>query len=171
MRYNFRMDRPFPGSYWVEPARIAAGEYPGADGRLAALMAHKVGGFVDLTTEIWLGGYAAEAARLAAAEGRDALHRHFPIRDRGVPEIDTMRAILDTIDAWRAAARPVYVHCYAGVGRTGMVIGCHLVRRGMAPADALAELGRLRQGTRYAHVPSPETEAQWEFVAKWKKGL
>jgi hypothetical protein len=162
-------DCPFPGSYWVEPRRLLAGEYPGGNGKLAALMAHGVGGFVDLTTEVWLGGYADEAARLAVAAGRDAVHRRFPIRDRGVPEIATMRAILDTLDEWRAAGRPIYVHCYAGVGRTGMVIACHLVRRGLAPADALAELGRLRQRTRYAHVASPETEAQWNFVAAWRK--
>ncbi len=163
------MTCPFPGSYWVEPRLLLAGEYPGRDGKLVALIAHGIGGFIDLTTEVWLRGYAAEAARLAQAQRRDALHRHFPIPDRGVPEIDRMRAILDAIDEWRAAGRPVYVHCYAGVGRTGTVIGCWLVRRGFAPVDALTELGRLRQATRHAHVPSPETEAQWEFVAAWRK--
>jgi hypothetical protein len=167
--YTSRMNRPFPGAYWVEPAHIAAGEYPGADGRIAALMAHKIGGFIDLTADTGLRGYAEDAARLAAAQGRDVLHRRFAIQDMGVPAVETMRAILDTIDAWRAAGRPLYVHCHAGIGRTGMVIACHLVRRGLAPADALAELGRLRQGSRYAHVPSPETEAQGEFVAQWRR--
>jgi hypothetical protein len=148
---------------------LLAGEYPGDNGKLAALMAEGVGGFIDLTTEFWPSGYAAEAQRLAAAQGRDAVHRRFPIRDRGIPTVETMRAILDAIDAWRAAGRALYVHCYAGVGRTGTVIGCHLVRRGLAPAEALAELGRLRQGTRYAHVASPETPEQWDFVAQWRQ--
>ena len=161
--------RPFPGCYWVEPGRLIAGEYP-AGARLAALIDAGIGGFLDLSTELWLSGYAAEAARLGAARGREIEHRRFPIRDRGVPEIDTMRAILDAIDAWLAAKRPVYVHCYAGVGRTGTVVACHLVRRGWAPADALIELGRLRRGTLHAEVPSPETAAQWDFVAAWRAG-
>ena len=47
------MNHPFHGAYWVEHAHIAAGEFPGADGRLAKLIAHKVGGFIDLTTEFF----------------------------------------------------------------------------------------------------------------------
>ena len=153
--------------YWVKPGRLAAGEYPSAT-TLAALIAAGIGGFVDLTPAPPGGGYLAEAQRLAAARGRDALHRRFPIRDFGVPEVETVRAILDAIDEWRAAGRPVYVHCHAGLGRTGTVIGCWLVRRGLAPAEALPELTRLRRGTRDAHIRSPETDAQRNFVAAWR---
>jgi hypothetical protein len=163
------MSAPFPGSYWVEPMRLAAGEHPGTPRDLAALIAAGIGGLIDLTAETGLGGYRAEAARLAAAAGRDALHRRFPIADFAVPEIATMRAILDAIDEWRAAQRPVYVHCHAGIGRTGTVIGCWLVRHGTAPTAVLAELARRRSGTRSAHLRSPETAAQREFVTAWRK--
>ncbi|MSR27507.1 MAG: hypothetical protein EXS06_10930, partial [Planctomycetaceae bacterium] len=40
-------------------------------------------------------------------------------------------AILADIDAELAAGRPVYVHCWGGVGRTGTVVGLvHVARRG-----------------------------------------
>ena len=156
--------------YWVEPERLAAGEYPGAD-TLAALIAGGIGGFIDLTPATAHRGYAGEAARLAAAAGRDALHRRFPVAEFAVPEIAAMRSILDAIDEWLAAQRRVYVHCHAGIGRTGTVIGCWLVRRGIAPTNVLAELARLRRDTRSAHLSSPETAPQREFVAAWRKGF
>jgi protein-tyrosine phosphatase len=62
----------------------------------------------------------------------------------------------------------VYVHCHAGIGRTGTVAACWLVRQGRAPSDALAELQRLRRDTRDAASASPETAAQRAFVAAWR---
>lgn len=163
------MSRLLPStSYWVEPSSFAAGAYPAAPADLAALIAAGIGGFVDLTPARDHDGYADEAARIARAAGREALHRRFPIRDFGLPEIETMRAILDAIDEWRAARRSVYVHCHAGIGRTGTVVACWLVRHGHAPDEALAELKRLRRHTRDAAAASPETDAQRAFVSAWR---
>lgn len=33
-----------------------------------------------------------------------------------------------------AAGQTVYVHCYGGIGRTGTVVGCWLVRHGLSGA-------------------------------------
>jgi protein-tyrosine phosphatase len=81
-----------------------------------------------------------------------------------------MHIILQTIDGYLAAGQPVYVHCYGGIGRTGTVVGCHLVQQGATGAAALAEIARRRQGTPDGYRQSPETEEQRRLVLAWRAG-
>src|SRR5690606_41460522 len=61
----------------------------------------------------------------------------------------------------------VYVHCWGGVGRTGTVVGCLLLDRGLATGDdVLYRLAELRAGTRKGRRPSPETPAQIEVLRR-----
>jgi protein-tyrosine phosphatase len=64
------------------------------------------------------------------------------------------------------------VHCRAGIGRTGTVIGCWLRERGATPAAALDQLNRLwRQNARSARWPSiPETDEQERYILRWRSG-
>jgi protein-tyrosine phosphatase len=75
-----------------------------------------------------------------------------------------MRRTLDMIDAELAAGGVVYVHCRGGCGRTGMVVGCHLVRRGLAGEVALARVEELCGGS------CPETDEQRAMVLGWRVG-
>jgi ADP-ribosylglycohydrolase len=81
-----------------------------------------------------------------------------------------MRRILDAIDASLEAHQPVYVHCWGGIGRTGTVVGCFLVRHGLADGDtAIERIRRLRQQDSHKHRPSPETPEQERFVQGWRQ--
>ena len=52
---------------------------------------------------------------------------------------------LDEIDRLLEDGRTVYVHCWGGVGRTGLVVGAWLIRHGAATGDTVMDvLGRLR---------------------------
>lgn len=167
--------RPLPESYWVRPGLLLAGEYAGA--RMPALARRKlrrlldaeVSSFVDLTQagEAWLPPYEPLLAEEAAVRGRAVRYLRAPIRDMGVPAPEALRATLDYIDAELAAEQRVYLHCWGGIGRTGTVVGCHLVRHGLTGAEALALITRLRRQTPDARRPSPETEAQQALVLEW----
>ena len=85
----------------------------------------------------------------------------------GTPTLGEMVGILDTIDAALNAGHTIYVHCYGGIGWTGTVVGCFMVRHGISGAEALNEIAHLRQGTPDGWKSSPETKAQREMVLNW----
>ncbi len=181
---NPTADRPIPNAYVVAAGRLYAGEYPGLpaiqpaaalEQRLSAFLDAGIDTFIDLTEARELDPYAEPLAILGAARQTVVVHERHPIPDAGTCSPDAMRAILDAIDQHHDAGRVVYVHCWGGIGRTGMTVGCWLVRHGLAPAEALARVdGGFRSMPKVARMPgrtSPETSAQTQVVRQWRAGL
>jgi protein-tyrosine phosphatase len=172
------MRGPIPNSYRLRDGQLIAGEYPGdrdetsARDKLEALLDAGVTTFIDLTESHELAPYDALASDMARARGREVTYHRLSIRDISVPESPAvMNAILDQIDQAIDAGGVVYVHCWGGVGRTGTVVGCHLVRCGMTGDEALAKVAELfkhmEKYPRRRH--SPETEEQAAYVRSWSE--
>jgi len=166
---------PIANSYWVLPGRLLAGEYPGSISRAEALdriqklQQAGVDSFIDLTEEGEMPPYDPFLSREAP---RPVEHRRVPITDHTVPQSSqVMTDILDAIDAQLAAGRCVYVHCRAGIGRTGTAIACYLIRSGRTPEAALDHLQLLWQScARSRSWPTtPETQEQHDFVLQWSE--
>jgi hypothetical protein len=171
--------RPHPNCYWLVPGQVLAGEHPGAltaaevPARVDALLDAGVRQFIDLTEEGEPPApYAAVLRERAEARGIRASHRRFAIRDLDVPTPALMRTILDAIGVAMAAGEPVYVHCWAGVGRTGTVVGCLLRESGLAADEALAVIARKWESMekRVRHPKSPEWHTQFAFIERWTTG-
>ncbi|EMI40837.1 Dual specificity protein phosphatase [Rhodopirellula sp. SWK7] len=113
--------------------------------------------------------YDDELRRLADARGDQIACLRFPIPDGGTTSLDRMRSILDAIDLSLAAGRPVYVHCFGGMGRTGATICCWLLRHGLAtPGNVLDLLTQLRRAdVERASWKVPENGSQEAFVLSW----
>ena len=94
-------------------------------------------------------------------------HRRLAIPDRGVPSAEHMRLILATVEEVTRAGGVPYIHCWGGIGRTGTVVGCYLVRRGMKGEEALQQIAAFRLGTPDGHRRSPETREQEHMVLTW----
>lgn len=160
---------PLPNCYWVVPGLLLAGEHPGGatpeetQERLQRLLDAGIECFVDLTMPDEMPPY--DVALPIAAE-----YIRKPIRDHNVPaRREHMIDIQACLDHAMRSGQCTYVHCRAGIGRTGMVIGCFLVERGLSGADALDELNRAWQQCRRAQdwPEVPETDEQSEYVREW----
>jgi protein-tyrosine phosphatase len=167
---------PKPEFYTVVPDKLLAGSYPGGwnepeqRAKLRRLLEEGVTLFIDLTEERELKPYISLLVEEANALGIQVEHRRLPIPDFNIPTAPEMKSILDTIDQANDDGGAVYVHCRVGIGRTGTVVGCYLVRHGFSGEQALEELVRLRQGTYLEEMSSPITPEQRQMVQDWPIG-
>lgn len=163
-------------SYWVQRGRFLAGEYPFSldevDGvlKLKWLLDQGVTFWLDLTEEGEAGliPYVEALDDIAKSLGLEVVHRRFPIHDMGIPEKSAMVEILNVLDKALSSGHTVYLHCYGGIGRTGTVVGCHMVRQGIDGAAALKQISVYRENMPDGWKASPETEEQRQFVINWK---
>jgi atypical dual specificity phosphatase len=130
------------GFYWLIPGRLAGVGRPGRQGRDAGprhvleqdllwLREQGIGAILSLT-ETPLGDDVLDELGFVSL--------HLPVVDMTPPLPDQLVSALAFIDEQTTAGHPVAVHCLMGQGRTGTVLAAFLIRDGMAPAAALAEL-------------------------------
>ena len=139
-----------PGNFsFILPGQLAGCAKPGGWGDprsdLAGLARQGIGSLVSLTEE------ALDAEAL-----RDIGFRvlHLPVPDFHPPTLVQIREFVAFVDACLADGVAVAVHCGAGIGRTGTMLACYLVSRGMTPDAAVRKLRRERPGS----IETPEQE-------------
>ena len=153
---------PVPGG------RILAGPHPvlardGMEDRVKLLVEQaRVRHFVDLSsTHDWMPPY-----RDLLPDG--CTYERYEILDRRLPEdLPGLKAVvLRAIEA-AGEGRTSYLHCQAGLGRTGTVVGVLLRELGHAGQDAVDEIVRLR-AVAGLHEGSPEFAEQRQFIRDWR---
>jgi len=161
--------KPLAESYWVIPDRLLAGKYPGgktpkeAERRLASLLEAGFDTFIDLTE-------AGELPPYDIYLPASAQYVRKPIPDHGVPlHAEQMSEIQGEIDGALKRGRRVYVHCRAGIGRTGITVACHLIEQGMSGNAALIRLNELWQDNERSQTwpDVPETDEQRDYILAW----
>ena len=163
---------PLPHSYWVLDGEFLAGEYPlrlrtpgDRSRQIGRLLEAGIDCFIDLTG-------ADECPSYDELLPTGVLHIRMAVEDHGLPSTPAqMQDIQAMIARQLADGRRIYVHCRAGIGRTGTTVGCYLVEQGYGGREALAELNRLwQQNSLSRSWPEvPETHEQYEYVLDWPR--
>lgn len=155
-----------------------AGEYPSGrtpeetDERIRKYLRAGITYFIDLTRLGEKADYQHQLQLEAEKQGIQVKYKRLSIPDFGIPnDISVMKEILDSVDDAVSNKHKVYVHSRGGIGRTGTVVGCFLVRHGNNGQDALDEVNRLFQTSdrSYESPCSPETQSQIDFVRNWNE--
>ena len=152
------------GFSWIIDRRVAALPRPGRGGDelavldrdLAFLAAQGIALVVTLTVE------PLPPERLQA-HGLAGLH--LPVIDFAAPTQTQLRRFLDNAVLRIEGGQAVAVHCTAGKGRTGTFMAAYLVHQGMEPAEAMAEVRRLRPGS----IETDEQEAAVRELASSRR--
>ena len=96
---------------------------------------------------------------------KDVNYLHVKSNDLGVPEFDDLGNAVDFIHRRITNNQPVLVHCLAGLGRTGTILACYLVKHQKMSADeAMEKVREQRPGS----IQSYPLE---EIIFKFAKSL
>jgi protein-tyrosine phosphatase len=83
----------------------------------------------------------------------------FPIPDRQIPRSEAKWAeVLERVDQALSTGKNVLVHCRQGIGRSGLVAACLLVKKGMSPGAAVESVSAARG------MSVPETPEQRDWI-------
>nr|AIF02314.1 dual specificity protein phosphatase [uncultured marine thaumarchaeote KM3_156_A10] len=96
---------------------------------------------------------------------KDVNYLHVMSNDMGVPEFNDLTHAVDFIHRRITNNEPVLVHCLAGMGRTGVVLACYLVKyQNMSADEATQKIREERPG-------SIQSYPQEEIIFRFEKSL
>jgi len=94
---------------------------------------------------------------------KDVNYLHVHSNDMGIPEFSDLVNSVDFIHQRITNEEPVLVHCLAGLGRTGTILACYLIKyEDMTANDAIEKVRRERHG-------SIQSFSQEEIIFRFEK--
>lgn len=89
---------------------------------------------------------------------------HIPVADYTAPTLNQVQEAVATISSCLDKNMPIAVHCMAGIGRTGTILACYLVKTGMPANEAISLIRERRPG-------SIETAEQVAVVYEYERSI
>ena len=94
---------------------------------------------------------------------KDVNYLHVHSNDMGIPEFSDLVNSVDFIHQRITNEEPVMVHCLAGLGRTGTILACYLIKyEDLTANDAIEKVRQERHG-------SIQSFSQEEIIFRFEK--
>jgi len=94
---------------------------------------------------------------------KDVNYLHIHSNDMGVPEFDDLIKTVDFIHQRITNNEPVMVHCLAGLGRTGTILACYLIKyQNLSADESIKKVRESRPG-------SIQSFSQEEIISQFEK--
>jgi atypical dual specificity phosphatase len=123
---------------WIEEPLLGAMARPGSRAELDWLRSQGIDVLLSLTEDPPRRDWVNEAGLMQV---------HVPVDDMTAPTTEQMDQALTAIARANEHQMGVAVHCGAGLGRTGVILACYFVTRGLSADNAMARVRRLRPGS------------------------
>ncbi|MFX1490851.1 MAG: dual specificity protein phosphatase family protein [Promethearchaeota archaeon] len=136
------------GFYWVEKGSLAGSAYP--EPCLEWLYHHK-----GIRAIVSLEPLSPSGVEKARQLGMEVVVVQIPDYTAGTS--NQRNLALQAIDKFLQAQQPTLVHCYGGLGRTGMILALYLVKKeNLPPQKAIKRIRKLRKGSIEANTGQEE---------------
>jgi atypical dual specificity phosphatase len=141
------------GFTWVEKPLLAAMARPQSQEDLDWLRDQGIQLLLTLTED---------APRRDWVNAAGLFSMHVPVVDMEAPTQEQLDQCQSAIARAHEKKMGVCVHCGAGLGRTGVILACYFISKGLSAANAMARVRRLRPG-------SIETDEQTDAVTEFAR--
>ncbi len=132
--------------HWIEENTLAAGSIPVKADDIQALSEAGIGSILTLT-ENPITTFQEISTEKFAEWGVD--YMHIPVEDHHAPTVEQVSVLAQYINRMKAEGKPVYLHCAAGIGRTGTMLHAYYLVEGLALDEAKQRVKFAKPSSQY----------------------